>query len=179
MNIAHYFVQGEVSHTGLPQWLVEHTGLYGHPAEADKIVIWINSNGGDVLAALEAINLMRASEVPIITIINGAAESAALLIAVAGHRRLAFSNSWGMAHNFSTSAEGNYHDLADMAKHNELLQEAMADVLERGSSLSNKEVKERFLGRGTKWYSADELLELKLIDRIVHGALNLKNCLGI
>jgi len=179
MAIGHFFLQGEVAHTGLPQWLAEHSGLYGDVPEVTKLVIWINSSGGDVLAAVEAINLIKASDIPVVTIINGAAESAALLIAVAGHRRLAFKNSWGMAHHFSTSAEGSYHDLADMVKHNEILHEAMAEILTQGSKLSRKEVEKKFLNRGSQWYSAEDMLELKLIDKLVSRHSELKEHLGI
>ena len=178
MKIAHYFLQGEVDHNGLPQWLAEHTGLYGDDPDVGKLVIWINSGGGDVLAAIEAINLMKSSDIPVVTVINGAAESAALLIAASGHLRLAYYNSWGMAHHFSTSAEGSYHDIADMVKHNELLHDAMVGILESGSGLMEDEVEDMLLSRGSRWYGAKQLQELGLIDEVIEDHKQLKKMLG-
>jgi len=155
MKIDHYFLQGEVDHSGLPQWLAEHTGLYGDDPDVGKLVIWINSGGGDVLA-----------------------ESAALLIAASGHLRLAYQNSWGMAHHFSTSAEGSYHDIADMVRHNELLHDAMVGILESGSALMNDEVEDMLLSRGSRWYGSMQLKELGLIDEVIEDHKQLKKMLG-
>lgn len=179
MKIAHYFLQGEVDHNGLPQWVAENTGLYGDTTDVSSLVIWINSGGGDVLAALEAINLIKSSDVPVVTVINGAAESAALLIAASGHRRFAFHNSWGMAHHFSTSAEGSFHDINDMVKHNELLHNAMVGILEMGSHLMEDEVEDMLLSRGSRWYGASQLKELGLIDEVIESHSQLKSMLGI
>lgn len=167
MYLANYFLQGEVSHSGLPQWLAEQIGLHGSDPEAVQIVIYINSGGGDVLAAVEAINLIRSSPIPVTTVINGCAESAALMIAITGHRRLVFNTSWGMAHHFSTGMEGTYHDLMDSLKHNGLLHDLLVEIYASHSKMSVSEVEKKILGRQNTWLSADELLALGLVDEIV------------
>ena len=167
MHVANYFLQGEVTHSGLPQWLAEQTGLWGNEPEAVSLVIWINSSGGDVLAAIESINLMRSSPIPITTVISGCAESAALLVAIAGHRRLIFERSWGMAHHFSTTLEGSYHDLADSLKHNELLNDVMLDIFKEHSDLTSEEISSTLLSRKTNWLSSKELKKLGLVDEIL------------
>lgn len=167
MHVANYFLQGEVTHSGLPQWLAEQTGLWGNEPEAVRLVIWINSSGGDVLAAIESINLMRSSPIPITTVISGCAESAALLVAIAGHRRLIFERSWGMAHHFSTTLEGSYHDLADSLKHNELLNDVMLDIFKEHSDLTSEEISSTLLSRKTNWLSSKELKKLGLVDEIL------------
>ena len=130
-------------------------------------MIWINSNGGDVLAAIESINLIKSSPIPVVTIINGCAESAALLIAMAGHRRLIFESSWGMAHHFSTSMEGNYHELIDSVKHNNLLHHLMMELFKKHSKLSEKEIDAKLLGRKHTWLDANELKKMGLVDEII------------
>jgi ATP-dependent Clp protease protease subunit len=167
MHVGNYFLQGEVSHSGLPQWLAEHIGLYGNTPEAAKLIIWVNSNGGDVLAAVEAINLMRSSQIPIITIINGCAESAALLIAAAGHTRFIFDRSWGMAHHFATGIEGNYHELMDSLAHHKLLHEVMVDAFIDSSLLTREQIEIDLLGRQNTWLSAQELLDMGIVDDIL------------
>lgn len=167
MYIANFFVQGEVTHSGLPQWLSETIGMDGQTPDAARINIWINSEGGDLLAAIEAINLMAMSSIPITTIINGSAESAALLIAMAGHRRLVMKNAWGMGHHFSTQQAGNYHDLMDSVKHNELLDKTMKDLFIKYTGMDEATITEHFLGRGTTWLSSEDLVKFGIVDEIV------------
>lgn len=165
--IANYFLQGEVSHNGLPQWLAENTGLSGGSPDAVGLAIWINSNGGDVMAAIEAINLIKSSPIPVATIVNGSAESAALLILMSGHKRAALKNSFGMAHHFSTEVAGNYHELRDFIGHNKLLHTMMANLWKENSTVTPLLVEELMLGRQTTWMSAQELLGYGLIDTIL------------
>lgn len=176
MHVANYFLQGDITNNGLPQWLSE-VGGFGGSGNLDygKIVVWINSAGGDVLAAIEAINLIKSSPIPVTTIINGCAESAALLIACAGHHRKAFKNAWGMAHHFSTAMEGNYHELKNSLYHNELLHTTMKDIFVENSNLSSEKVEEMLLGKGSRWMSAEELLYFGLIDEIIVPDVKLRS----
>jgi len=174
MKISHYFLQGMVTHNGLPQWLSEQMGLYGNDSDVDKIVIWINSSGGDITAALEIINLIEASDIPVITIVNGCAESAALLISMSGHHRLAFETSWGMAHHFSTAMEGNYHDLMDSIKRNSLLDSAMRTLFKGHAKVTDADLDSLILGRQNTWLSAQDMLDMGMIDTIVSSRGSLK-----
>lgn len=167
MYIANYYIQGEVTHEGLPQWLVETTGLNGSTPDAVEAVIWINSNGGDLMAALESINLIASSKIPVSTIINGCAESAALYIAMAGHKRFVLEGSWGMAHHFSTGAEGNYHELMDSVKHNKLLHKVMEGLIKRFTKVPKEIIDHDFLGRGTTWLTDEELVNYGVVDKIL------------
>lgn len=167
MHLANYFIQGEIGHSGFPQWLAEQIGLYGNTPEAVQLNVWINSSGGDLIAAIEAINLMKSSPLPVHTFVNGCAESAALLIAIAGHRRHIFDTSWGMAHHFSTGMEGNYHDLQDTIKHNGLMHDMMVKLFKAHTKLTEEEITTKLLGRGTLWLSAQEMLDMGMVDEII------------
>lgn len=65
------------------------------------IKIWINSGGGDLQAALTTCDAINLSETPIYTINQGHAASAAALIFLAGHKRIAFPKSYFMIHEGS------------------------------------------------------------------------------
>lgn len=169
MRIENFFLQGDIGHSGLPQFLTEATGYHGETVEAVQLTIWINSSGGDLLAALEAINLIRSSPIPVVTVINGHAESAALLIAMSGHRRFAFDTSWGMAHHFSTAVEGSYHDLMDMVRSNQLLDNAMRRLYKDFTKVTDEDIETKMMGRGTLWMGPDELVEYGLVDEIISG----------
>ena len=65
------------------------------------IKIWINSYGGDLQAALTTGDAISLSETPLYTINQGQAASAAALIFLAGHKRIAFPKSYLMIHEGS------------------------------------------------------------------------------
>lgn len=63
-----------------------------------NVIIRINSFGGDLLCALAIINIMKQHRGEVITLVDGAAASAASLIAASGTCRLMFRNSFHLAH---------------------------------------------------------------------------------
>ncbi len=167
MKISSYFVNGEIgSDANLIPWLAEEVGLYGTPPSA-RIALFINSPGGDVLHAFEVINLMRSSPVPIYTIINGSAESAALLIAMAGHKRAAFKNSFAMAHHISTAVEGSYHQIQKVFKQLNMFEFTMTKLYKEFTKASDETISTLFLGPDDTYLTSFELLEHGIIDTII------------
>lgn len=173
MVTEHFFIQGEVEHSELPQWLVHNISRFGKEDAADLLVIWINSEGGDLLAAFEVTNLILNSPIPIYTVINGHAESAALLIAMCGHKRFIFNTSWGMAHHFSTSVQGSYHELNDAKVSFDLIQEAIRKVYLKTTTMEELEIDEILLGRATTWMSAYKLLSYGMVDELITNRAHL------
>lgn len=167
MVTEHYFVQGEISHSELPQWLVHHISKFGQGDAADLLVIWINSEGGDLLAAFEAINLIMTSPVPVHTVINGHAESAGLLLAMSGHKRYIFRTSWGMAHHFSTTVQGSYHELQDASVSFQLIKESLREIYLSCTWMDDEEIDEILLGRATTWMSARQLYNYGMVDEVI------------
>lgn len=167
MYIAHYFLSDELQASELLPWLTEQMGLHGSKPEAFRLVLWVNSSGGDVMPALAASTLIKSSPVPVVTIINGAAESAALLLSMSGHKRYVTRGSWAMAHHFASGVEGTYHEIADFVRHNELLHNKMRDAYIQNTNLTPATVESFFLGRGDRWISDEDLLTLGLVDGIL------------
>ncbi len=77
------------------------------------INIYINSEGGEVHAALSVLDLIQKNDVKINTIISGTCMSAATLISVMGHRRYITQNSYMLIHNMSSSFWGKMHEFED------------------------------------------------------------------
>jgi len=180
MQIEHYFVHGVVENAKsdkptLPEFLAAHTGLYGESSGADLIVIWLNSPGGDLSVALEATNLINRSPIPVLTIINGKAESAALMIAMSGHRRAVFENSWAMAHHFSTGMSGNYHDLTGSLANFDALHDIMLGMYKKYTKMSTKRILDTYLGRNDFWLTAEALKAQGMVDEILKDRDDLDN----
>lgn len=147
----------------LPEWVYAQDNN-------KNIAIYVNSTGGDVLAAIEAVNLIKEHMGNVTTIINGCAESAALLIAISGDvgLRRCFRNSWGMAHAFSTVIEGDYYDLKDAQKHHDILHSTILDIYSRTTNLPRAITERTLFNRQNKWLTPDEMLKLNMIDEIIH-----------
>lgn len=158
-NISYFFLRSENLHS-LPEFLVANN-------HKQEIIIYINCTGGDVLPALESVNLIQANPNKVTTVINGCAESSGLLVAISGHDRHIFENSWGMAHSFSTSIEGSYHDIKDVMKHNEMLHKAMFDIYKHHTNATEDVINTHLIGRETTWLTEKEMLNLGMVDKII------------
>jgi ATP-dependent Clp protease protease subunit len=82
-------------------------------AEPKPLKIYINSEGGEIFAAIPLIDAITNSKIPIHTYIEGIAASAASLISMAGHKRFISTNSFMLIHELRTGVEGTYSNLTD------------------------------------------------------------------
>lgn len=83
----------------------------------NPIYLHITTNGGDLLAGFFAFDKIRASKVPIHTIIEGSVASAGSLLSMAGEHRFMTANSHLLIHQLRTGIIGTYEELVD-EKHN-------------------------------------------------------------
>ena len=143
----------------LPQWLIDNR-------ESGPLDIYINSTGGDILSAISSISLISSHKDTITTYITGSAESAALLIAISGHTRIANQNSFGMVHPVSMIVEGTYHDHMDAVKHHKIIFETIKNIL-LSNSLAKEEQIDALMGPQTTWLRPHDLINFGFIDFIV------------
>ena len=92
------------------------------------INLYINSNGGDVHAALSVLDLIENNQVKINTIISGTCMSAATLISLMGHHRYITPNSYMLIHNMSSSFWGKMHEFEDEMKNMHKLTEHLKGI---------------------------------------------------
>lgn len=129
------------------------------------ITIWINSPGGDCIAASQIYTMLMDYKGEITVKIDGIAASAASVIAMAGTKILMSPTSLIMIHNPATTAFGDHRD---MAKAIDLLNEVKESIInsyEIKTGMSRTTLS-HMMDQET-WMSAKKAVELKFADGIL------------
>ena len=129
------------------------------------ITVWINSPGGDCIAAAQIYNMLSAYDGKVTVKIDGIAASAASVIAMAGDEVLMSPVSMMMIHNPATIAFG---DHSEMKKAMDMLSEVKesiinAYVLKTGQSRA----KLSHLMDSETWMDANKAVELGFADGVL------------
>ena len=133
--------------------------------EPPPITIYINSEGGEVHAALSLFDFIRSSPVKIITIITGNASSAATIISLSGHERKITENSYMLIHNISSSFWGKMHEFEDEMKNMAKLTSNLKSIYRENSKLNKKTIES--LLKKDLLIDAKTCLKYGLVDEIV------------
>jgi ATP-dependent Clp protease protease subunit len=136
-------------------------------AEPKPLKIFINSNGGDVFAAIPLIDAIKNSKIPIHTYVEGMAASAASLISMVGHKRYITKNSFMLIHELRTGVQGTYSDIMDEKENCDKLMQVIKKIyLERTAGKLESDVLEKILKRDII-LTADECSNYGLVDEII------------
>ena len=130
-----------------------------------NITVWINSPGGDCVAAAQIYNMLMEYPGNVTVKIDGIAASAASVIAMAGTRVCVSPVSMLMIHNPMTFAFGN---TAEMQKAIDMLgevKESIINAYELKTSLSRAKLS-RLMDAET-WMNANKAVELGFADEIL------------
>lgn len=132
--------------------------------DAEKIVVRVNSPGGESAEGRAIMNLLRAHGAEITTVVDGAAYSAASYIALAGSDRVMSSGSTFMIHDTSTYL---YVNEAGALKAAEVLKTLSNSGAELYAEITGGTVEEwRTAMREESWYSAATAVEAGLMSRV-------------
>ena len=134
-------------------------------AGSGDIVVWINSPGGDCVAAAQIYNMLMDYKGNVTVKIDGIAASAASVIAMAGTRVLVSPVSMLMIHNPMTVAFG---DAAEMEKAIAMLgevKESIINAYEIKTGLSRAKISH--LMDSETWMDAHKAIELGFADDII------------
>ena len=129
------------------------------------ITVWINSPGGDCVAAAQIYNMLMDYKGNVTVKIDGIAASAASVIAMAGTKVLMSPVSMLMIHNPMTVAMG---DTAEMKKAIEMLasvKESIINAYEIKTGLSRAKLSH--LMDAETWMDATKAMELGFADEIM------------
>lgn len=132
------------------------------------ITIWINSPGGDCVAASQIYAMLMDYKGSVMVKIDGIAASAASVIAMAGTKVLMAPTALMMIHNPSTAAMGDHRDLE---KAIELLDEVKQSII-NAYELKTKQSRAvlSHLMENETWMNAKKAVELGFADGILPSA---------
>ena len=134
-------------------------------AGTGNITVWINSPGGDCVAAAQIYNMLMDYKGDVTVKIDGIAASAASVIAMAGTKVLMSPVSMMMIHNPATIAFG---DTAEMQKAINMLTEVKESIMnayEIKTGLSRDKISK--LMDAESWFNAKKAVELGFADRLM------------
>lgn len=134
------------------------------------ITVWINSPGGDCIAAARIYNMLKEYPHNVTVKIDGLAASAASVIAMAGDKVMMSPVAMVMIHNPATLA---YGDTAEMKKTMDMLSEVKESIInayEIKTQLSRTKI--AHLMDAETWMNANKAVELGFADGIMERGAN-------
>ncbi len=158
-------------------WVYDEIGWFGITAsefiqdlqaiDTPRIELHLNSPGGEVFDGIAIYSTLRQHDAEVHTIIDSLAASIASVIAMAGDEITITPNGTMMIHDGMGLAVGNAKDHREMA---DLLDKVSDNIASVYAERTGGTVDEwRALMRDETWFSADEALEAKLVDRVATG----------
>lgn len=135
-------------------------------AESGDVTVWLNSPGGDCVAAAQIYNMLKEYPGNITIKIDGIAASAASLIAMAGDNVLMSPVSMMMIHNPLTMAVGNADDMQKAAAMLDEVKDSIINAYELKTGLTRAKLSH--LMDDETWMNAVKAVELGFADGILY-----------
>lgn len=129
------------------------------------VTIWINSPGGDCIAASQIYAMLMDYEDEVTVKIDGIAASAASVIAMAGTKVLMAPTAMMMIHNPSTGAYGDHKDMEKVIKMLDEVKESIINAYEIRTDLSHAQLSHMM--DETTWMNAKKAVELGFADALL------------
>ena len=131
-------------------------------AGTGSITVWINSPGGDCVAAAQIYNMLMDYKGDVTVKIDGIAASAASVIAMAGTKVLMSPTSTMMIHNPATMAFGDHVDMEKAIDMLSEVKESIINAYEIKTGLPRKQLAKMM--DETTWMNAKKAIELGFAD---------------
>ena len=129
------------------------------------IRLHINSYGGSVFAGLSAVDYISGSSVPVESIVEGCAASAATLMSVVAKKRYIRENACMLIHQLSGHMWGKFEEMRDDMKNSEMLMEKIKNIYRKHCKIP-EDVLEDIL-KHDLWWDAETCLKYGLVDEII------------
>ena len=136
----------------------------GYDIKPKPIYLHITSDGGDLFAGFYAADIIQSSPIPIYTVVEGSAVSAASLMACVGVKRFMTRNSYILIHQLSSGVVGNYHEIKDNFENDCTLMENINKIyIEHSNKKLNKKLLKDILDHD-KYWDYDTCVKYGLVD---------------
>lgn len=137
-------------------------------AGSGPVTIWLNSPGGDVVAAAQIYNMLLDYPGPVTVNIDGIAASAASVIAMAAGTVAMTPVSMLMIHNPATLAVGDKDELAKALSMLESVKESIVNAYQLKTGLSRAKLS-KLMDQET-WMDARAAIDLGFADELLTGS---------
>ena len=134
-------------------------------AGSGPVTVWINSPGGDCIAASQIYTMLMDYKDDVTVKIDGIAASAASVIAMAGTEGLMAPTALMMIHNPATIAMGDHEDMQKAIEMLNEVKESIINAYEIKTSLSRAKLSH--LMDAETWMNANKAVELGFADGIL------------
>ena len=134
-------------------------------ADAGDITVWINSPGGDCIAAAQIYNMLKSYKGNVTVKVDGIAASAASVIAMAGGKVLMSPVSMLMIHNPVTMASGDHNEMQKAIQMLDGVKDSIINAYEVKSGMPRKELAKMM--EAETWMDANKAVELGFADDIM------------
>lgn len=112
--------------------------------QAKPIYLHITSNGGNLFGGFRAVDIIDNSKIPIHTVAEGFAISAASLMYVAGKKRYMTKNAYVLIHQLkSCCGDGTFEELKDSFENNKALMDRIVNIYHEKSNKKMKKLEIR------------------------------------
>lgn len=147
-------------------------GLFKSELEKNNgdITVWINSPGGDVIAAAQIYNMLMDHKGNVTVKIDGIAASAASVIAMAGTKVLMSPVSMMMIHNPMTIAFGDKTEMKRAISMLDEIKDSIVNAYEIKTSLARDKIS-KLMDEET-WMNANKAIEMGFCDDIMKREIN-------
>ena len=132
------------------------------------ITIWINSPGGDCIAASQIYSMLMDYQSEVTVKVDGIAASAASVIAMAGNKVLMAPTALMMIHNPSMMAFGDHNDMAKAIDILDEVKESIINAYEIKTGQSRAVLSH--LMENETWMNAKKAIELHFADGILEDS---------
>ncbi len=133
--------------------------------EPPPIKLHINSYGGSVFAGLAALDYIKSSKIPVHTIIDGCAASAATLMSCVGAHRMMHRNSCMLVHQLSGALWGKFQEMEDDFENSKMLMDKIKNIYSQHTKIPKREM-DKIL-KHDLWWEAEKCLQYGLVDEII------------
>ncbi|MDD6991741.1 MAG: Clp protease ClpP [Oscillospiraceae bacterium] len=134
-------------------------------AGTGPVTVWLNSPGGDCVAASQIYSMLMDYKGDVTIKIDGIAASAASVIAMAGTKVLMAPTALMMIHNPITMAYGNHNDMQKAIEMLDEVKESIINAYEIKTNLSRAKLSH--LMDTETWMNANKAIELGFADDIL------------
>ena len=118
-----------------------------------------------VFAGLSAVDYILKSKVPVHTVIDGCAASAATLMSVVGTKRYMHKNACMLVHQLSGIMWGKFQEMKDDMLNSEMLMKKIKNIYKEHTKIPQDKLDQ--ILKHDIWWDADQCLEYGLVDEVI------------